>query len=92
MALEDALRGFADQLAVTAPGGPVQVGTVTAVTAGGGRDGLPLVSVATNSGTFDAAHLAAYASPAVGHLVLVLLTAGGGPIIAGQLVGLPPED
>jgi hypothetical protein len=66
------------------------VATVTAITVGGGTDGLDLVTVNWNGSPLDLPHLNTY-TPVVGDRV-VLLRVGGLPTIIGRPVGFPTSD
>lgn len=89
MALDDALRHLADEWADGPPRGPILIGTIASITPAGGADGNTLLTVTVGGSTFPAVHADSYTSPAVGHLVLVVLAAGGAPAIVAHLVGTP---
>lgn len=71
-------------------GHPARYGAaqVTAVAAGAAADGNALVSIDWCGTTTEAAYLASYGSPAVGHTVLVLAQ-GPQLVILGRLIGTP---
>jgi hypothetical protein len=64
------------------------VATVTAITVGGGTDGLDLVTVNYAGSSLKLSHFTHY-TPAVGHVV-ALGRSGGSWIILGRLGGFPP--
>lgn len=69
-------------------GGPIAV--VTAVTTGGGTDGVDLVTVTHDGATRQYPHLLQY-TPVVGHVV-ALGRWGGTWIILGRPGGFPPNS
>lgn len=77
------------QIAAATGGGDVgEVATVTAVTAGGGRDGNALVTVLHNGSSQKYPYLLTYA-PAVGDVVAIHPW-GGSYLILGRPGGIPP--
>lgn len=62
---------------------------VTAVTSGGASDGNALVTVDYRGALQDAAYLASYTSPAVGHQVAVEVSSDGALLIIGRVIGTP---
>lgn len=88
MALDDALRGLADEDAPPSSGLALWIGTVTAVAAGGASDGHAQVTVSVNGSANPAPYLDTYTSPAVNDVVAVLLV-DGSPLILGRRIGTP---
>lgn len=78
------------QRAQGAPDSWTEPAVVATVTAGAAADGNALVTVTWRGTPVQAAYLASY-TPAVAHVVMVLIQPPGGLTILGRVIGTPPS-